>query len=370
MGNKIALVNGQIYNGDDSFIGQALLINGEVIQGIFPKHAIPADYRQIDVQQGVICPGLIDLQIYGTGEDLFSAELTSESLLSIDQQLLKQGCTSYLLTLATNTLAVFKEAIAVYRTSGSPMALGLHLEGPFLNVLKRGAHPAELIVEANVTDINDLLAEAGDAVKMMTVAPELLSDACLTLLLEKGVLLSAGHSAATFDEAIRGFDQGIKATTHLWNAMSGLHHREVGLPGAAFAHMDVMASVIVDGIHVDFEAVRLSKQLLGRRLFLITDAVGACEKGIYQHIKQKDHFTLPNGTLSGSALTMLQAIRNCVEKVHIPMDEAIRMATQYPAELIGRSDIGNLNVGSLANILVFNADYEVQSVYLEGELVD
>ena len=369
MENKIALVNGQIYTGSDYFIGQALLIHGAHIYGIFPRHAVADDYEIIDVDGAIICPGLIDLQIYGAGADLFSADLTEATVHRIDQQVLAQGCTSYLLTLATNSLSLFKEAIATFRASDSAVALGLHLEGPFLNPKKRGAHPEALICRAEVALIEDLLADAGEHVKMMTIAPEMVSDDCIALLLDKGILLSAGHSAASYAEGVAAFGKGIKAATHLWNAMSGLHHREAGLPGAIFRDTEVCASIVVDGIHVDYEVVRLSKQLLGERLYLITDAVAACSQGPYQHIRQTDHFTLPDGTLSGSALTLLGAIKNGVEQVGIPLDEAIRMATLYPATLINRTDIGSLQVGSLANVLVFNSDFTVHSVYFQGDKV-
>lgn len=363
---KTALVNGQIFNGDDVFLGHALLMEGREIHGIFPKHAIPEDYLQIDVDGGHICAGLIDLQIYGTGEDLFSAQLDAESLHRIERNLLAQGCTSFMMTLATNTLAVFKKAIQVFQTAQPKIALGLHLEGPFLNVHKRGAHPAEHILPATQENVDELLKEDQGAVKMMTIAPELIEEQCLRSLLQRGILLSAGHSAATFAEANAGFESGIITTTHLWNAMSPLHHRETGLPGATFQHHTAMASIIVDGIHVDYEAVKISKRLMHDRLFLITDAVGACETGIYQHVLKDDHFTLPDGTLSGSALTMLGAVKNCVESVGIPLEEAIRMATTYPAKLINRQDLGNLNRDSVANVLVFDADFNVQSVFFEG----
>ncbi len=365
---KIALTNGQIYNGDDIFLGHALLIEDEHIQGIFPKQAVPDDYQLVDVQKGVICPGLIDLQIYGAGQDLFSADVSTAALSRIEQSLLAQGCTSFMLTLASNSDSVFKDAIRVFEQANPRVALGLHLEGPFLNEKKRGAHPAEFIVPATVEHIEHLLAEHTTAVKMMTVAPELLDESCAELLLQKNILLSAGHSAATFEQAASSL-QHMRAVTHLWNAMSPLHHRDTGLPGAVFNHPTLAASIIVDGIHVDFEAVKISKQLLGDRLFLITDAVVPCEHGIYQHLFQHDRYALPDGTLSGSALTMLQAIRNCVEKVGIPLEEAIRMASSYPANLIERTDIGNLNNGSLANVLVFNENYEVQHVFFEGQQV-
>lgn len=369
MNNKIALYNGTIYSGHDIINDKALLISDGKVQDIMSVDQIPAGFERVDVEGANICPGLIDLQIYGAGGSLFSAELTAESLSHIENTLLAQGCTSYFLTLATNRIEVFKEAIRVYNAASPRNTLGLHLEGPFLNPKKRGAHPEELILKADVEILQDLLEGADQAVGMMTVAPELLEDSCLDYLKAKGILISAGHSDATADESAMAFDKGVLAATHLWNAMSPLHHREIGVPGAVFNHDTVCASIIVDGIHVDFEAVKLSKAVMGERLFLITDAVTDCEKGIYQHVLNKDHYVLPNGTLSGSALTMLGAVHNCVEKVGIPLDEALRMATAYPARLIGRHDIGYLNKGGKANVLVFDRDFKVKKVYFEGNNV-
>src|SRR5690606_3673539 len=366
---KIALVNGHIFNEDHVFLDHALVMQGEKILGICPVSAVPTEAERIDVKGANISPGLVDLQVYGAGDDLFSAELTMESIARIERRLLAQGCTSFVLTLATNTIAVFKEAIRIFNSYQPQSAIGLHLEGPFLNPQKRGAHPAGLIVSPSVELITDLLDTDEEAVIMMTIAPEQFDAESINLLLQRSILLSAGHNAASFGQAMQGFDGGIKAATHLWNAMSSFHHRDIGLPGAVFRHPGVSASIIVDGIHVDFQAVRIAKELMGRRLFLITDAVAACDKGIYQHVLHDDHYVLPDGTLSGSALSLLDAIRNCVQHVDIPLEEAIRMATCYPADLIGRSDIGNLNTGSWANVLVFGADFNVHSVYCKGEKV-
>lgn len=369
MKNKVALTNCIVYSGYDIYENHAVLIEGNRVVGLVGASEVPLGYDCIDLQGRNICPGLIDLQIYGTGSHLFSAELTKESLLAIEQDLLKQGCTSFYLTLATNTLALFSESIAIYKDAQPRVALGLHLEGPFLNPKKRGAHPESLIIKADRRILMDLLEEAEGAVKMMTVAPELFHDDCISYLLEKNILISAGHSDATEEQASQSFDKGVKAVTHLWNAMSSLHHREIGLPGATFNHKAVLASVIVDGIHVNYEALKLSKQIMGERLFLITDAVAACDQGIYHHRLNNDHYVLPDGTLSGSALSLLGAVKNCVEKVDIPLDEAIRMATWYPANLIGRQDIGRIEEGAIANILVFDKDYEVYEVYFQGKAI-
>ena len=370
MNNRKALVNGVIYTGHQILKHKALLIKDGQIEDIVDENHIPEGYVLFDALGNNICAGLIDLQIYGAGESLFSAELDVNAIYQIENTLLSQGCTSFYLTLATNTLAVFNQAIEVFKSANRKSALGLHLEGPFLNAKKRGAHPKELIIEPTVELLQNLLEQDQGVVKMITVAPELICNECLDYLKQKNILISAGHSDATYNEALNSFDMGIKTVTHLWNAMSILHHRQTGLPGATFSHPSVCASIIVDGIHVDYNAVKISKALLKERLFLITDAVAKCNKGIYKHIFNKNHYELEDGTLSGSALSMLDAIRNCVQFVGIDLHEAIRMATLYPSNLIKREDLGRIEAGATANILVFSNDFIVNSVFLNGDKVN
>lgn len=369
MNRPIALWNATIYTGEQILEGMAVLVNDGYISDIVPVDDIPAMYEKIDLEGANLCSGLIDIQIYGTGNDLFSAELTSESIIRIEEGLLKQGCTSFYLTLATNSISLFKEAIQVFRNTDTKTALGLHLEGPFLNAKKRGAHPEELIVPIGVDVLEDLLQDSDGVVKIMTVASELCNTDSIDYLNDNNILISAGHSNATFDEAFAAFEAGIPTVTHLWNAMSSLHHRDIGLPGATFNHPKAQASIIVDGIHVDYETVKMSKNLMKERLFLITDAVASCDKEIYRHILKDDHYELPDGTLSGSALSMLQAIENCVKHVDIPLDEAIRMATLYPARLVNLADLGEIKKGFRANITVFDQDYKIKAVFLDGNKV-
>lgn len=369
MNKPIALYNGTIYSGYDMIKGKAILIANQEIEGIVDVSEISDKYAKYDVKGANICPGFIDLQIYGSGDDLYSSDLTSECIQRIEQNLLKQGCTSFCLTLATNEIDLFKTAIDVFKSTERKTAMGLHLEGPFLNAKKRGAHPADLIRPVSVELLDELLYDSEGCVKIMTLAPELADKDSLAYLQQRNILISAGHSDATFEESFEAFDQGFTAVTHLWNAMSPLHHRDTGLPGAVFNHKNVCASIIVDGIHVSYEAVKLSKRLLGDRLFLITDAVATSSNGIYQHILNGDHYVLPDGTLSGSALSLLQAIKNCVHNAGIELKEAIRMATLYPARLMNLEGLGTLEKGARANITVFDANYDVQDVFLNGEKV-
>lgn len=367
--NKLALVGGRIFSDYNLIEDKTLLIENGEITGIVEPNQVPADFEQIVVNGANICAGLIDLQLYGDGDDLFSAHLTSASLQRISDRLVRKGTTSYMMTLATNTFEVFQEAIQVADNFKHDALLGLHLEGPFLNVKKRGAHPADLIVKATKENIKELLGEHNTVVKMMTIAPECMDDDVLEYLKSNELLLSAGHSDATFNEGTKGFDLGIPTSTHLFNAMSSLHHREVGMVGAIFNHPTACSSIITDGHHVSFEAVKVAKKQMGERLFLISDAVAACTQGIYQHVLNDGYYSLPDGTISGGAISLFESVRNIVQQVGVPLDEAIRMGTTYPARLLKRTDIGNLNIGSIANVIIFTSDFELQDVLVKGKLI-
>lgn len=372
MAIRKAIKNGTIYTGDEVIAaGKALLIDGDRIAGVVSEGDIPSDAAVWDAAGANIAPGLIDLQIYGAGGFLYATDRSTRALDEISKTIVSTGTTSYMLTLATNTLDVFREAMAVSADYAHPAFLGLHLEGPYLNPKKRGAHPEDLIRRPESAEINALLSGAGgERVRIITIAPEFFDEETVRMLLDRGLVLSAGHSDADSKQAIQAFDWGVQTATHLFNAMSPLHHREPGLPGAVFVHDKATASIIPDGIHVHYDLVRISKRAMGERLFLITDAVTASDMGQYTHIDKGDHFALPDGTLSGSALTLLQAVRNCVAHAGIALDEALRMATSYPAKVIGADDIGTLRPGTKANILAFSEDFKPRRVMLGGVWVD
>ncbi len=300
-----------------------------------------------------VMPGFLDLQIYGAGESLFSADLTEDSLAEMECALLLEGTTGFYATLATNTDEVVIKAIEVakaYRRKAKGNFLGLHLEGPFLNVKRKGAHPENLIKKATIEFVKQILEQADGVVKMMTIAPELQDPPVLDLLKNSGILLSAGHSDATFEEA-QLFFEFIPAATHLYNAMPPMHHRSPGLIPAIFDKKPC-TSIVADGIHVDFEMIKLAKRLLGEQLFLITDAVTATNKAPYQHKFENNRYVMPDGTLSGSALSMLKAVKNIAENCNIELDEAIRMASLYPARLIKSADYGTIKAGQKANFML------------------
>jgi N-acetylglucosamine-6-phosphate deacetylase len=214
--------------------------------------------------------------------------------------------------------------------------------------------------------VEALLIEAGGTVKMMTLAPEECSSDVIRLLTDNGVTVAAGHSNATYEEAMTGFRNGIRTVTHLFNAMSPMLHRNPGLPGAVFMDDHACASIIADGIHVHYDMIAISKKIMKERLFLVSDAVEETLKGPYPHVRKKDRFTLPDGTLSGSSLSLLQAVANCVKHAGIGIDEALRMASTYPAMLIGDAKKGLIAPGYRADLTIFDKNFTVSAVIMSG----
>lgn len=359
-----ALTGATIYTGKNIAEGKALILENGDIKGLADAGSIPSEARIINHTGHGIAPGLLDLQIYGGGDHLFADDPSFTALTHIANALEATGTTGFLLTLATTGISVFERAIDTVRNHPLASVLGLHLEGPYINPVKRGAHTPEYIKRPTVKEVEALLQRAEGVVKMVTLAPEMCDPAVIELLLRNGVIVSAGHSNATFAEAEAGFRMGIQTSTHLFNAMSPFHHRDTGLPGAVY-QSQAYASIIPDGIHVDYNTVAISKKVMGDRLFLITDAV-APSKGQYPHIFKGDRYTIADGTLSGSAISLLTGVKNCVEHVGIPLDEALRMAATYPARLMGMPERGEITPGTPANLTIFSSTFQPVCTYING----
>src|SRR5690606_5950263 len=207
-------------------------------------------------------------------------------------------------------------------------------EGPWLNAEKRGAHIASLIHAPTIEEVKELIEYGKGVIRMITLAPEVCDNEIAQLLKKEGIVLSAGHSNATYDEAKTLFSTYITTVTHLFNAMSPFTHRAPGLAGAAMDDDRVYASIIADGHHVDYAAIRIAKQVMKERLFAITDAVTETTEGHYQHYLVGDKYEAA-GILSGSALTMNKAAQNLVQFAGVSIEEALRMCSLYPARVMG-----------------------------------
>jgi N-acetylglucosamine-6-phosphate deacetylase len=349
--------------------GKAILVDGGKIIDIIDESQIPENIHTIDLHGANVAPGLIDLQIYGSGGKLFAGKPEVEALQRMEDDLLAQGTTGFFACIGTNCDEIVElgiEAAKAYRDKAKGNFLGLHLEGPFLNTIRKGAHPEKYIKKASLDLVKKWIESADGVIKMMTVAPELQDQEVIDYLNDHGVLLSSGHSNATYRQGKTFLNNPIKAVTHLYNAMPPMHHREPGYIPAIFEERPY-TSIVADGIHVDFAMIRLAKRELGDKLFFITDAVTAATEGTYQHQFKTDRYVMPDGTLSGSCLTMLKAVQNGVEHAGIPLAEAINMASLYPAQVASLNTKGKIAAGFDGDMIVFNDAFEVQGTIFKGD---
>ncbi|QKJ32519.1 N-acetylglucosamine-6-phosphate deacetylase [Mucilaginibacter mali] len=366
---QTAFHNAQIITNGETITGKAVLIANGKIAAILPDTDIPANAKRIDLNNAYLAPGLIDLQVYGSGGQLFSGAPSIEALHQMETDFLKQGTTGFLATAATNTNEVIERGILAgkaYAKQAIGNFLGLHIEGPYFNPKRKGAHPEEFIRKAALAEVKRWIEMGEGVIKMITLAPELQDEEVIDYLHSQGVIVSAGHTDASYEQASAFFDGRIKAATHLFNAMPQMHHRAPGIIPAIFEKQPY-TSIVADGIHVSYPMIAMAKRQLGDKLFLITDAVTETNEGTHQHRLNGDHYVM-NGTISGSALTMLKAIKNCVDKANISLPDAVNMASLYPARLAGLKDKGKIEAGYIADLLVFNNNFEVQHVVLNGEL--
>lgn len=379
-----ALTYCRIYTGFEVLDNHALIIEHEKIAALCPMDELPDGITCHDLQGATLAPGFIDVQVNGCGGALFNdtAELVCQQTLEIMQQTNQRfGCTSYLPTLITCSDELMMHGVQVmrdYLRTHRHQALGLHLEGPWLSLEKKGTHNPHYLRKPQAPLV-DFLCQNADVITKITLAPEVAGEQVIRQLTEAGILISAGHSNATFAEAKVGFRAGIRFATHLFNAMPCIVARQPGLIGAIFDQSDVYCGVIVDGMHVDYANIRNAKKIKGDKLCLITDATtpagtdGSMTEFTFagKTIYYRNGWCVDqNGTLSGSSLTMISGLRNLVEHAGIALDEALRMATLYPARAIGvDQQLGHLAVGNIANLTAFNHDYQITLTVVNGEIV-
>lgn len=356
LGVQAALVRSELVPGDV-----------EVEDGRVVAVALPGGPRGL-----IAIPGLVDIQINGYGGvDFLSA--ATEDYRSAGEALLLAGVTAYQPTFITSAEATTVEALRSLPSGGSgPRVLGAHLEGPFLSPERPGMHPLEHMRAPDVV-LLDRLLDAGHVTEM-TLAPELPgADALVRRLRERGVVVSAGHTNATAEEASRGFDLGITGLTHVFNAMRPLRSRDPGVAGVALTRPDVVVKMIVDGHHLVRETVQLVWACAAGRVALITDAMaGAGATGgtfrfgeVEVEVEAGAAPMREDGTLAGSVLTMIDAVRN-LHALGVPFEQAVSAATEVPARFLGRHDVGVLEPRGPADIVVLDDRLEIQTVLCAG----
>ncbi|PSN19005.1 N-acetylglucosamine-6-phosphate deacetylase [filamentous cyanobacterium CCP5] len=374
-----AITHCTLYTGSHELTDHALMVNGGAIAAILPEAQLDPALPRLDAQGWAVAPGFIDLQLNGCGGVMFNDAIAADTLEVMHHTNLKSGTTSYLPTLITTgdrDMIAAMELVKTYRQSHPHSVLGLHLEGPYLNPDRRGIHNPDYIRPADPAMVAAIAAAGPEVVRLLTLAPEMVAPERIGQLAEAGILVSAGHTNATYEEAIAGFAAGVAMVTHLFNAMSPWQGRKPGMVGAVFNHR-AYAGIIADGHHVHFGSVNLAKKIKQDRLILVSDGtppVGTALESFViggQEVFYRDgQCVSADGTLGGSALTLMEAVANCHRQVGIPLAEALRMAALYPARAIHVDDhLGLLSQGYVANVTIFDPEtYQVQGVIDQGQL--
>ncbi|MBX9597330.1 MAG: N-acetylglucosamine-6-phosphate deacetylase [Burkholderiales bacterium] len=355
-----------VFDGVSLLTDKAVLIDGSTIIDVVDKNKV-YDASQIeDFADSVISAGLIDLQLNGCGGVLFNDSITLETLETMHQTNLRYGTTSYLPTLITSAVADVMQALEVtkqwFKLYGNTRGvIGLHLEGPFLSVEKRGIHPLEFIIKPT----DDLLAAIVPYTKFfpikMTLAPENFTTAQIEYLVKHGVIVSLGHTNATYAQAEAAFNHGAATVTHMFNAMSGMTGRNPGVIGAVLANAPYLG-LIVDLLHVDKANVRLLAQLKPTTTYLVTDAVTPTGTNMTEFDFAGKHLYVREGrcvddagTLGGAYLTMNEAVERCVDECGLSLEQTLTMATLTPARLMGLDQqLGKIAAGCRADLIALN----------------
>ncbi|OCG10227.1 N-acetylglucosamine-6-phosphate deacetylase [Gilliamella sp. wkB178] len=374
-----ALTNCRVYTGFEILENHAVIIDKDKIVTVCKQNEIPTDITIENLQGAMVAPGFIDIQVNGCGGVQFNETLDALSVATLEKMQatnLISGCTSYLPTLITSSDEFMIKGVNVmreYLATHANQALGLHLEGPYINPEKKGIHDVNFIRQPSQKMI-DFLCDNADVIKIITLAPEKVASHFIKQLVNAGIHVSVGHSNGHYDDCRRGFNDGISLGTHLFNAMPYISGREPGVVGAIYDEPEVYVGIIADGQHVNWANIRNSHKIKQDHLVLITDAMllagSNLSSGVFagKTIYYKDGRCVDeNGTLGGSALTMIEAVKNAVEYVGIALDEALRMATLYPAKAIGvDKTLGTISEGKIANLVVFDRDFTVSKTIVNG----
>lgn len=379
--SPIYIKNVSILTEETIMEDSALLLESGKISKIGKQSALPDEIQEIDGKGKIVIPGFIDGHIHGAnGADVMDASNTA--LDSIASVLPREGTTSFLATTITQSPENIEKAlktVAAYKNkAGQAEVIGVHLEGPFIEKSKAGAQPHAYIMEPSIEQFEEWQKLSGDKIKTITMAPEHDPDGTfIRHVSDQGVIVSAGHTNSSFSDMKQAVEHGVKQVTHLCNAMTGLHHRDVGTVGAAFMLHELRAELIADGIHISKEMLQLVYKTMGsERLLLITDSMrakclqqGRYELGGQPVVVTEDRAVLEDGTLAGSILKMRDGAKQMLDLDGVTLQEVIEMASVNPAKQLGLYDRkGSITVGKDADLLLVDRQLHIASAICRGEV--
>jgi N-acetylglucosamine-6-phosphate deacetylase len=379
--SRTALVNGRVLTDRGFEAGLAVLIEDGCIGLVTtPQDALKQATQTHDLQGARLLPGFIDCQVNGGGGVLFNNAPDVDALRTIGAAHRKFGTTGFLPTLISDDATVMESAIAATRQAINekvPGVLGIHLEGPYIAPARKGTHDEG---KFRVPDANEiaLATSLDNGVTVITLAPERVPLDDIRALVARGAIVVAGHTAATYEEAHAGIDAGISGFTHLYNAMSPLTGREPGAVGAALENAESWCGIIVDGVHVHPASLRVALAAKpSGKVFLVTDAMPPVGADDPSYVLYGETITVRDGVvrnaagaLAGSALDMATAVRNSVNLLGLPLEEAARMASTYPAEFLGLGNqYGRIAPGFHADLVALDDDMQVINTWISGEIL-
>jgi N-acetylglucosamine-6-phosphate deacetylase len=373
----LAFRNGRILTDAGIESGRTLLVRDGVIEAVVGASAVVGLDRTVDLDGRLLIPGFIDTQVNGGGGVLFNDDPSVASIAAIGSAHRRFGTTGFLPTLISDDLHVVERAIDAVRdaiTQGVPGVLGIHIEGPFLSNERRGVHDSSKLRSLDA-DAVKLLSTPHGGVTMATLAPERTTPAIIRALSDSGVIVSAGHTNATYDELQLALDAGVRGFTHLFNAMSQLTPREPGAVGAALAHPDSWVGIIVDGHHVHPEVLKIALRAKQReRFMLVSDAMPSVGADMNEFRIQGrlisidgDRIVDDEGRLAGAHLDMASAVRNTCQTLAVPLADAVRMASRNPAEFLKLGgSMGRIAPGLRANLALVDDELNVLETWIDG----
>ncbi|MGJ7902715.1 N-acetylglucosamine-6-phosphate deacetylase [Lysobacter sp. 1R34A] len=371
-----AFVNGRVLSERGFESDLSVIVEEGHIVAVVPGPA-PSGAQAVDLHGQYLVPGFIDTQVNGGGDVLLNDTPTVDGIRRIAQAHRQYGTTGMLPTLISDDVEVMVAAIDAVREAirqGVPGILGLHLEGPYLAPARKGVHNPDKFHTPSEDEL-DRIASLGVGKTMLTLAPERFSNAGLEALAARGVLVCAGHTAADYERLRDAFAHGVRGVTHLFNAMTPLGSREPGGVGACIEDPNSWCGVIVDGEHVHDASLRIAIAAKPRgKIMLVTDAmppVGGTQEDFVLYGEtmtcRDGKCTTAAGTLAGSALDMASAVRNTVQRLGLPLDEACRMASTYPAEFLGLGhELGRIAPGYRADLVTLNDELRVTGSWIGG----
>jgi N-acetylglucosamine-6-phosphate deacetylase len=374
----IALTASAVFDGSAFLHDHSIIIDGENIAGVCPSSTVPEGLEHITLGEGVLAPGLIDLQVNGGGGTMLNNMPTRAGVDTMVAGHRATGTTAMMPTVISDTPEVQRaavEAVREARASGNAGVLGIHIEGPFFDLEKRGTHKASMIRHPEVGDIN-WLCSLTDLKVILTLAPEHTLRGQIGQLSSAGVLVCAGHTNASYVQVAEAIAQGLCGFTHLFNAMRPLAAREPGTVGAALEFDQTFAGIIADGHHVDAATIRIAHRVKAPgKLLLVTDSMATVgsEKPFFEiygeRIEVSDGRLINSeGVLAGSAIGMIDAVRIATTEVGLPLEESLRMASLYPANFLGlEKQLGRLQPGYRADLVHFNDGFEVLGTWVAGQ---